>query len=185
MGLIPRIEPQSNHSQTAPFSLIMKGDNMTIKKEVSETREAAFRANPCIPFSLPLSSGSTTRGVVGRTRICAWNHNGFPIHRRHFCRGVSQPTTQGGLVNDCFSDSSHMMRTISPRTRLEIAKNWPHLVATSTFVGNVNRGSGSIVRKSSVVYGHRTERRSASVMGSELWIGPWPIRFGSSFGGSF
>ena len=35
VGLIPRIKPQSNHSQTAQFSLVVKGINTTTKKEVS------------------------------------------------------------------------------------------------------------------------------------------------------
>ena len=82
---------------------------------------------------------------------------------KHFCRGVSHPTTQGGLSNDCFSESSQSTR-ISPRAKLQVVINWPRLMATSTFAGNGNRGSGSTLRRSTAVYARRTERRSASVI---------------------
>ena len=45
-------------------------------------------------------------------------------------------------------------------------------MATSTFAGNGNRGSGSTLRKSAAAKASRTERRSASVIGFELAADP-------------
>ena len=60
VGLVPRLKPQSNHSQTAPFSLIIKGNNTTTNELSLLNKRSCLPSQLLHPTSLPLSSGSTT-----------------------------------------------------------------------------------------------------------------------------
>ena len=88
VDLIPRINPQSNHSQTAPFSLIIIKRKYTMpkKRSLRNKRRSCIPSQflHCIYFPHLDTSGSNALGVDGRTQTCTWNNNRLIIHLLHW-----------------------------------------------------------------------------------------------------
>ena len=128
---------------------LFEGSPLVAVVEVSrkETQEFLVGGRPGV-VDVQFPTQLDEEVVKGSGDITTWGESRAFL--KHFCRGASHPTTQGGLSNDCFSESSQSTR-ISPRAKLQVVINWPRLMATSTFAGNGNRGSGSTLRRSTAV----------------------------------